>query len=746
MKTRQAAQQRIEEKRSSGAHVISEDEAKVLFSCYGIPVVAENRVKGIEQAVAAATTCGFPLVLKGVGSKILHKTESGMVCLGLGTEEQVRQAARKMETEGGDTLEAFLIQPMVKGKREFVAGMFKDPQFGPVIMFGVGGVLTEALNDIVLKIAPLDDLDMEDMMNRLSSKKLLEAFRGEAAVDRDAIKKILGGLSDLALDNPMIQEIDINPLIVQKDGSAIAVDGLVVLADPQKKETPEEPIDTPQTQKHQIQKNRVDLSVLGSCFYPESIAFVGASSVPGKWGHMLPTNTLSRNYKGAVYLVNPKGGEIIGRKAYRNLVEIEGDIDLVVVTIPAEKVVDLIPALVEKKVRGMLLITSGFKEVGPAGHALEKDLVEKAEQANILVLGPNTMGICNPHADFFCCAANAYPVPGSTALVCQSGNMGTQLLAFAEQQDIGIRAFSGSGNEAMVTIEDYMEAFEIDELTRTVVLYIESVKDGARFFKSASRVSRKKPVVVLKGGRTRMGKRAAASHTGAMASDVKVFEAACRQAGVIQVQQPMELLDLSAVFSSLPLPRGNRVAIMTLGGGWGVITTDLCAEYGLEVPDLSEGIVERLNTILPSFWSHGNPVDIVGEGNPDIPRTCMEELLRWDGCDAVIHLGIHGKRVLANKMIQSVLKTDPNIDEPSAALFKQTILAEEDAYAKYIVEMTQKYEKPVLGVSLLTDEISRTLYRYDNNSYKGVFFPSPERAVKALAGMCEYHQWLGART
>jgi acyl-CoA synthetase (NDP forming) len=741
MKTRQEAQQRIEEKRSSGVHVISEDEAKVLFSCYGIPVVAENRVKGIEQAVAAATACGFPLALKGVGSKILHKTESGMVCLGLGTEEQVRQAARKMETEGGDTLEAFLIQPMVKGKREFVAGMFKDPQFGPVIMFGVGGVLTEALNDIVLKIAPLDDLDMEDMMNRLAAKKLLEVFRGEAAVDRDAIKKILGGLSDLALENPGIQEIDINPLIVQKDGSAVAVDGLVVLADPQKKENPEEPIGKPQAQK-----NRVDLSVLGSCFYPESIAFVGASSVPGKWGHMLPTNTLSRNYKGAVYLVNPKGGEIIGRKAYRNLVEIEGDIDLVVVTIPAEKVVDLIPALVEKKVKGMLLITSGFKEVGPAGHALEKDLIEKAEQANILVLGPNTMGICNPHADFFCCAANAYPLPGSTALVCQSGNMGTQLLAFAEQQDIGIRAFSGSGNEAMVTIEDYMEAFEIDELTRTVVLYIESVKDGARFFRSASRVSRKKPVVVLKGGRTRMGKRAAASHTGAMASDVKVFEAACRQAGVIQVQQPMELLDLSAVFSSLPLPRGNRVAIMTLGGGWGVITTDLCAEYGLEVPDLSEGIIERLNTILPSFWSHANPVDIVGEGNPDIPKTCMEELLRWDGCDAVIHLGIHGKRVLANKMIQSVLKTDPNIDEPSAALFKQAILAEEEAYAKYIVEMTQKYEKPVLGVSLLTDEISRTLYRYDNNPYKGVFFPSPERAVKALAGMCEYHQWVEART
>jgi len=733
MITRREVQKQIIGKQAAGAYVITEDEAKVLFSCYGIPVVEEKRVKGIEQAVDSANASGFPVVLKGIGSRILHKTESGMVCLGLATQDQVRVAAQEMETAGGDKLEAFLVQPMIKGKREFVVGMFKDPQFGPVIMFGVGGVLTEALNDIVLKIAPLDDLDMEDMMAQLSSKKLLEAFRGEAAVDRDAIKKILGGLSDLALENPSIQEIDINPLIIRKDGSPVAVDGLVVLGDKREKE-------------NQIKKNRVDLSVLGSCFYPESIAFVGASSVPGKWGHMLSTNTLSRNYKGKVYLVNPKGDKIIGRKAYQKLTDIEGDIDLVVVTIPAEKVIDLIPDLVEKKVRGMLLITSGFKEVGLEGETLENDLMEKAGKANILVLGPNTMGICNPHADFFCCAANAYPLPGSTALVCQSGNMGTQLLAFAEQQDIGIRAFSGSGNEAMVTIEDYMEAFEIDELTRTVVLYIESVKDGGRFFRSAARVSRKKPVVVLKGGRTRMGERAAASHTGAMASDVKVFEAACRQAGVIQVEQPMELLDLSAVFSSLPLPRGKRVAIMTLGGGWGVITTDLCAEYGLEVPDLSEDIIDRLNNILPSFWSHGNPVDIVGEGNPDIPKTCMEELLKWDGCDAVIHLGIHGKRVLANNMIDSVLKTDPNIDEKSAALFKETLLAEEEAYTKYIVEMTRKYEKPVLGVSLLTDEISRTLYRYDNNPYKGVFFPSPERAVKALAGMCQYNQWLGART
>ncbi|MBU8848253.1 MAG: acetate--CoA ligase family protein [Desulfobacterales bacterium] len=719
-------QKLINERLLTSSKALAEDEAKKIFKLFHIPVVEEKRETDVNQVLDACRKTGFPVVLKGIGADILHKTESGLVRVGLSTEDQVRDAVREMKKSVEDDIEAFLVQPVVSGKREFVAGMFKDPQFGPVIVFGLGGILTEALEDIVFKIAPLNDADMEDMFEQISSKKLLNEFRGEKAVKKQAVKKILKGLSDIALTYPNIREIDINPLIIQPDGSPVAVDGLIVL------------------EKIKEEKNKpynIDLIKLASCYYPKSLAFIGASATPGKWGHMLLTNTLSRKYKGKVYLVNPKGGKITGRHVYKSVTEIEGSVELAVVTIPANKVIDLIPDLKKKHVKGILLITSGFREVGEKGAELEEKLVREAYDAGIFILGPNTMGICNPHIDFYCSAAHAYPIPGSTALVCQSGNMGTQLLAFAEQQDIGIRAFSGSGNEAMVTIEDYMELFEIDDLTRTVVLYIESVKDGSRFFKSAARVSLQKPVVVLKGGRTSMGVRAAASHTGAMASDTKVFDAACRQTGIIQVEQPMELLDLSAVFSSLPLPKGNRVAIMTLGGGWGVITTDLCTEHGLEVPKLSRDIIERLNKILPTFWSHGNPVDIVGEGDPHIPKTCLEELLKWDGCDAVIHLGIHGKRVLVNNMIESVIRTDPDIDRETAQIFKESILQFEEAYTRYVVKLTQKYEKPVLGVSLLTDEISRTLYRLDGYEYKSVFFPSPERAVKALWGMCQYNDW-----
>lgn len=712
----------------SGIASLNEDRAKNIFKKLGLPVVQEIRVESIEDIHGAAQTVAYPVVLKGIAKQMLHKTEAGMVEVGITNEARLRQAAQRMKSRAGDGFEAFLIQPLVQGRREFTAGMFQDPQFGPVIMFGVGGVLTEAFKDMVLRLAPLSDADLDGMLDNLKAKALLGSFRGEAAVNLTEVKSVLRGLSDLAMACPGIREIDINPLIISPDGSPVAVDGLMILEKPGRCDAG----------VHQ----KINFKALYTTFYPKTIAFVGASAVPGKWGYILPTSAYAGGFKGEIFLINPKGGTIMGRKVHKDLDDIEGDVDLAVVTVPASRVMDLIPALEKKHVKGMVLITSGFREVGDQGRQLEDEVMAAAGKAGILVIGPNTMGLCNPHASLYFSGANAFPRPGSTTLVSQSGNLGTQLLSFAEQQGIGIRGFVGSGNEAMITIEDYMQALELDDLTRTVVLYIESVKDGRRFFESATRLSKTKPVVVLKGGRTQVGEKAASSHTGAMASDAGVFNAACTQAGIIQVEQPMELLDLSVVFSSLPMPRGERVAIMTLGGGWGVVTTDLCAEYGLGVPKLSKEIIERLDKCLPDFWSHGNPVDIVGEGDPEIPMICLEELLKWDGCDAVIHLGIHGRRILVNAMAKAVLKTDPGMTKETADMFMAGFLKEEEDYTRYTVEMTQKYSKPVVGVSLLTDELSRTLYRYDDLDYKGVFFPSPERAVKALAGMVRYRKWL----
>jgi acyl-CoA synthetase (NDP forming) len=227
-----------------------------------------------------------------------------------------------------------------------------------------------------------------------------------------------------------------------------------------------------------------------------------------------------------------------------------------------------------------------------------------------------------------------------------------------------------------------------------------------------------------------------------MASDVRVFDAVCRQAGIVQVEHPMDLLDLSAAFSSVPIPEGNRVAIMTLGGGWGVVTADLCAQYDLSIPKLAERIVSRLDRILPAYWSRANPVDIVGEKDNTIPMVAIEELLRWDGCDAVINLGIVGRRILLRRLVDSVSEADPSYSEEALASARQMFDDFERKYIAHIANLMERYQKPVYGVSLLTEAQDRTVTPVENKRYKGLFYPTPERAVKAVSKMVEYRKFL----
>jgi acyl-CoA synthetase (NDP forming) len=717
----------IEKAKSQKRKALTEAEAKEFLKQYGIPVVEEKAVKTSEETEIAAKEIGYPVVLKGLGSRLTHKTERGLVKLNLKNKEDVRSAALYIKEAAGSDLEGFLIQPMLEGKREFVAGLFHDEQFGATVMFGLGGIFTEAIGDVVFRLAPIDDNEARKMIDDLHSQKLLGAFRGENAPDKDALIKTLVGLSQIGMEVPDVKEIDINPLLVDAKGKVTAVDALVVLG---------------KTTDKKIFPLPVDPKNIGKLFYPKSIAFVGASAKIGKWGNMLFTNVVAGKYQGKIYLVNPQGGDIAGKEVFKSVTDIPNKIDLAVVTVPAEKVLSLIPEFKKKGIKNVLLISSGFGEVGAEGKALEQELVKNARAAGILIFGPNTMGICNPYISLYCTGSHVRPKAGSTVLVTQSGNLGTQLLAFAAKEDVGIRAFGGSGNEAMITIEDALDGFEVDELTKTVVLYIESIKNGQRFFESAKRVGRKKPVIVLKGGRTSAGANAAASHTGAMASDIKVFMAACRQAGIIQAENPMDLLDLSAAFSSLPLPKGNRVGLLTLGGGWGVVASDLCIENGLEIPKLSDEIISRINKLLPPFWSHANPIDVVGDMNTEIYMKILEELMQWSECDSIIHMGIIGRVI----MIKSTLESSVAVDNKYNSKFvEDSVLRLENIEKQTIeqsVQLMEKYKKPIIGVYLLNDDKTRTVTDVDGCKYNGVNFITPERAVKALAKMYQYARWL----
>ncbi|MFP4388632.1 MAG: acetate--CoA ligase family protein [Desulfococcaceae bacterium] len=705
---------------------LNEAEAKALLAGYGVPTVVERQATTVAEAVSAAEEIGYPAVLKGLGSRLTHKTELGLVRVGLTDAPAVERAAREVTASTGSDLEGFLVQPLISGTREFVAGLFRDPRFGPVVMFGLGGVLTEALGDVAFRVAPLERSDAEDMLEGLGAAALLGPFRGEAAVDRETLIHTLTGLSRLAMERPDVAEVDLNPLIAGSDGAVTSVDALVALRPPVSPPYAPPPVDPVR---------------LGQLFHPRSAAFVGASARLGKWGQILFSLTVARGFEGKVFLVNPKGGKIAGRPVYPTVADIPEPVDLAVVTVPAGAVPDLIPQFQEKGIRHMVLISSGFAEVGDEGRAAERALMDQARKAGILLVGPNTMGICNPHKKFYCTGSHVWPAPGDTAVVSQSGNMGAQLLAFAEQQGIGVRAFAGSGNEGMATVEDYLEAFEMDEATRNVILYLESVKDGRRFFEVARRLARKKPVMLLKGGRTGAGQRAAASHTGALAGDRRVFDAVCAQAGIVQAYFPMDLLDLSAAFSSLPIPAGPRTAIMTLGGGWGVVTADLCAEHGLEVPPLSPAVTAAIDEFLPPYWSRSNPVDIVGEHEDRVAIGVLKTLMAWDGCDAIINLGIMGRRTLLGRVLDSSAKADPAMRPEDLEALKARLVEFEENYVRLIAELMAKHEKPVYGVSISFDQVEKTVLPVEDSPYNGVFYPTPERAVKALAAMNGYRRF-----
>ena len=722
----------ILEARKQGKTALTESESKTALAQYGIPVVEERVVPSPDKAVDLAETMGYPVVLKGIGARLTHKTERGLVKLNLRSAAAVLAAADEIAVGAGADLEGFLVQPQVQGRREFVAGLFRDPQFGPVIMFGVGGILTEALDDVVFRLAPLDEAEAGRMIGEIRSAKLLRAFRGDEPADQAALMRALIGLSRLACDHPSIREVDINPLIATRTGQIVAVDALVVLEEENAAERPLLPPVPP----------REVMEALA----PQSVALIGASDNIKKWGFRVYTGIAAGNYEGPLYLVNPKGGEIAGRPVYRSPAEIPGDVDLAVVTVPAEQVLPLIPHIRAKGIKKMLIISSGFGEAGPEGRRMEQELVAAARRAGILILGPNTMGVVNTHANFYSIGTHARPRPGAISFISQSGNLGGQLLSGAEREGIGIRYFVGSGNEAMVTVEDYLDACAEDNLTQTIILYIESVKNGRRFFEAVRRISPRKPIIVLKGGRTAEGNKAAASHTGGMASNKRVFDTACRQAGAILVEQPAELFHIATALSSLPLPGGKRVGIVSLGGGWGVVATDLCIENGLVIPPLSEEIKSRIDKILPPYWSRANPIDLVGDADPTVPLKVMEELVRWDGCDACIHLGTVGRPFILQKLHESAKLTDPRADWSAFDDFTAAVRVYEQAYLGAIVRLMEKYGKPIMGAYVREGDGSRTITdAVPGSPFKSIVFRTSEYVIHAMAQLCAYGDWLSQR-
>ena len=361
-------------------------------------------------------------------------------------------------------------------------------------------------------------------------------------------------------------------------------------------------------------------------FNPRRMAVIGASEHLAKWGRIVPSNIMRDGYKGELYLVNPRGGSLNGMDFYPSAAEIGKEIDLAMITIPAENVEETLEDCAAAGAKAVIVISGGFSESSREGRALEERMVAKAHDCGLRVVGPNTMGIYTAPWSLTALMPPVRPRPGHVAFAAQSGNLGTQMLGWGSFRGIGFSRFVCIGNECDLEFADYLEYFARDELTKVILLYVEGFKQPRRILELAEEVSLAKPIVIYKAAGTGAGSRAAASHSAAMAGSREIYQGMIAQTGMIKAETTEEMLDFSDALVKLPVPRGRRLAILSWGGGWGVIAADLCERGGLDVVPLSDSLRDEIGAFLPSYWSKGNPVDLVGILNLDDHTRCLELL------------------------------------------------------------------------------------------------------------------------
>jgi len=459
--------------------------------------------------------------------------------------------------------------------------------------------------------------------------------------------------------------------------------------------------------------NNHDLRVF---FEPKSVAIVGASRKEGKIGNYILRNNIMLGYSGPIYPVNPGASEIEGLKCYPSVAAIPEAVELAVIALPAHLVVDVLKDCQRKIVKGVVIISSGFSEIGGEGMERQRELVRLAAEAGIRVVGPNTTGILNPAGRFTTTFVDLKGVkPGGIGFVAQTGMFAGMMFQWIfSSQHFGLSKVIGLGNKADVTDHDAIDYLAQDEATRTVIMYLEGVKDGKRFLDSASRLGRRKPLVVIKGGKTAEGARAAHSHTGSLAGRDEIFEALFRQAGAIRVSDFEELLDFGKTFAYQPLPKGNRTAIVTLSGGAGVMATDICLESGLRLARLESHTLTRIKEKMPS-WAHpGNPLDV-----EPLSEIVMQEGAYRLGLDAVL--------------------SDPGVD---LALLVMTTFKMPKVNANFLLEITRAHPEKPVAVCIIGEATVYSQFFQIMEEANIPVFVSVRRAVASLAALYKYRRFL----
>jgi len=710
---------------------LSEAASKQLLVPFGVPFAQERECSTQVQAIEAANQIGFPVVIKLSGNHIAHKTERGLVRLNITDAIKAEQACTDLMAlvTSADGEVSFLVAEMVKGDRELIVGVINDPQFGYMVALGIGGIFAEAIDDVVLRPLPVTFDEAMQMIDEVHHQSIIGAFRGSQPIYREQLANVLTSMGEVCAAHPEIESLDINPLIARNDGSLVAVDALIEIGRQQQS--------LENVSAHQFVPTREHFNAL---FNPRAIVVIGASSHPGKFGFVSLHNALVNNFAGGVFATNLQRENILGVQTVSDLSELpKGEIDLAFFCTPASSNEALLKQCAELGITSAFIASAGYRESGESGELAEASLLKLANSLGMLIAGPNGQGVVSTPASMCLQIVAPYPPQGGISVASQSGNFVSSFLNYSKQSGVGIARAISAGNATQVSVENFLNFFSSDDETKVALTYIENVGNGESLLQAMKQITAVKPLVVLKGGATAAGSKAAQSHTGAMASNDRVFLGATRSAGAIKVSSVEEAFDTAATFATQPLPRGKRVAVLTTVGGWGVVTADAISRDGvLDLVDLSDDLMSQLSTLLPPRWSRNNPIDCAGGETRDTVTEIMDIVAGHDSIDAVIFLGIGIQSNQAKMMRAGSFYPYHGLERIVAYHEKQ-----DERYAVTAREVSRKHNKPILIATELavTDpQNSGPASVRDSGAY---CYPTGARAAASLAHLYEYAKYRG---
>ena len=582
-----------------------EHESKAVLESLGITTTGTGVARTEDEAVEIFSALGCPVAMKVLSPDVVHKSDAGGVKLNLKNADEVRSAYREIVAAFSDKrLEGVSVQRMARPGVEAIVGVANDATFGPVLMFGLGGVFVEVLKDVSFRSIPISSSDAKDMIEEIKGYALLRGYRGYSS-DIDALEKLLLSVSDFVMDNPDISEMDLNPVFLYPEGYMV-VDARIILGDPR----PEPP-----------EAKKQDLHDL---FYPKSIAVIGASGTPGKLGWNVFTNLVSHKFRGKLYPINPRADEICGCKAYPCISAVPEPVDVAIILVSAGVTPDVVEECCKCGIRYIVVESAGFAELGEDGLKIELQMKEIADRYGVRLLGPNCSGIINTHCSMVQSIGIVDALSmGNIGLVSQAGVCAAGMLwGLRHIMDFGIIATIG--NKLDINETDIMEAVSKDEFINVICMYLESVKGGRRFIDAAKRITRNKPIVVLKSGRTDAGKKAVASHTASMAGNDQIFSAVFRQSGIIRARDYEHMFNLARIISKQPFPDRDGVFIITYAGSLGVIAADAIIDNGMRLSELEPQNKERLKKLLPDYVCGMNPVDYTFSQDAETVKRTIE--------------------------------------------------------------------------------------------------------------------------